>query len=81
MPEDHEFSAFANPPHVGGGGTFSNIGGNRYQVEDERTLARLGKKQVLKVCLDPRISVILLAHPYPRDVLVSYHYLVLAVPS
>lgn len=31
------------------GGTFSGISGSRHRVTDENTLARLGKKQVLKV--------------------------------
>lgn len=51
MAEDHELGVVANSLHVGGG-TFSDIGVNRYQMKDEHTLARLGKKQVLKVCLD-----------------------------
>lgn len=32
-----------------GGGTYSHITGNRFKQRDEHTLARLGKKQVLKV--------------------------------
>ena len=32
-----------------GGGTFSRVAGNRFKQRDEHTLARLGKKQVLKV--------------------------------
>lgn len=32
------------------GGTFAAISGSRHRQTDERTLARLGKKQVLKVC-------------------------------
>ena len=32
-----------------GGGIFSLIAGNRFKQLDEHTLARLGKKQVLKV--------------------------------
>lgn len=52
MAEDQELGSLANSRHTGGGGTFSDIGVNRYQLEDEHTLARLGKKQVLKVCLD-----------------------------
>lgn len=33
----------------GVGGTFSTITGNRRRQQDEYTLARLGKQQVLKV--------------------------------
>ena len=33
------------------GGTFTSISGSRHRYKDERTLARLGKKQVLKVPL------------------------------
>ena len=32
-----------------GGGTYSRITGNRLRQRDEHTLARLGKKQALKV--------------------------------
>lgn len=32
-------------------GPYSGISGSRHRVRDEQTLARLGKKQVLKVCV------------------------------
>lgn len=41
-----------NVPRSYSGGTYSNIGGNRYYQKDVDTLARLGKKQVLKVQFD-----------------------------
>ena len=31
-------------------GPYSGISGSRHRIRDEQTLARLGKKQVLKVC-------------------------------
>ena len=33
-------------------GPYSGISGSRHRIKDEQTLARLGKKQVLKVCCD-----------------------------
>ena len=33
-------------------GYYSGISGSRHRIRDEQTLARLGKKQVLKVCYD-----------------------------
>lgn len=53
MAEVHEIGTLANSQYMGRGRTFSDIGKNRYQLSDEHTLARLGKKQVLKVYLDP----------------------------
>lgn len=40
-------------------GPYSGISGSRHRVRDEQTLARLGKKQVLKVRLCEK------AHPSP----------------
>ena len=41
-----------NLPRSYSGGTYSNTGGNRYHQKDVDTLARLGKRQVLKVQFD-----------------------------
>ena len=35
--------------HTYNAGTYSDISGHRYRGKDEHALARLGKKQVLKV--------------------------------
>lgn len=51
MAETHELGNINSAPRPLGEGTFSIItAGARFRDKDENTLARLGKKQVLKVC-------------------------------
>ena len=48
MDQGHELETF-DSSHPYNAGTFADISGHRYRQKDERALARLGKKQVLKV--------------------------------
>lgn len=51
MAENHELGNMNSTHRSLGEGTFSGItAGTRYRQKDESDLARLGKKQVLKVC-------------------------------
>lgn len=51
MVENHELGNMNSIHRSLGGGTFSGItAGTRYRQKDESDLARLGKKQALKVC-------------------------------
>lgn len=47
MSPSYELAAVDSAPSYGG--TFAGISGSRHRQRDESTLARLGKKQVLKV--------------------------------
>ena len=51
MSEAHELRNLGNSRSYGAG-TYSDIAGHRYHQKDVHTLARLGKKQVLKVGLE-----------------------------